>query len=169
MFFCFLIGKPATQNKLHHVWKLFVHVFVADAWYISHCLLFHRAEHQTSELSSACQDVFLINRLIYEDIYVWLYCLLVKFVLLCQMFFPCRKSSVISRQGRTTDFNPVYTCLVCIKIWAIFREASTKSLFPSFATLFSRRKMPSMTFSRCLKECLWLILMSRVQWLQMLF
>jgi len=41
--FCFLIGKPTPQNQLNLFWDTY--------------LLFHRAKFQTTELSSACQEV----------------------------------------------------------------------------------------------------------------
>jgi len=54
--FCFLIGKPATQNRLNLFWNTY--------------LLFHQAKYQTTELSSACEEVVSTNLLNYEDIYV---------------------------------------------------------------------------------------------------
>jgi len=51
--FCFIVGKPTIHNQLHLGWKY---------------LLFHRVEYQTNELCAACQRVFSINLLKYEDI-----------------------------------------------------------------------------------------------------
>ena len=95
-------------------------------------LLFLLAEYQTTELSSACQKVVSTNLLKYEDI------LIVEFFLLCKRIFPpCRTSVVILGQGRTTDSNSVYRRFLFIRIWAIFREASIKSIFVFFTTRFS--------------------------------
>jgi len=53
--FCFLIGKPITQNQLTPLLKY---------------LLFHWTKYQTTELSSACNEAVSTNLLKYEDIYV---------------------------------------------------------------------------------------------------
>jgi len=52
--FCFLNGKPTTQNQLN----------------LFRNMLFHRAKNQTTEFSLACQEVVLTNLLKYEEIYV---------------------------------------------------------------------------------------------------
>ena len=110
-------------------------------------LLFHRAEYQTTELSSACQKVVLTNLLNCEGICVWLCYLIVEFFLLCERFFPpCRLSMLILilRQGRTTVSNSMYGCFLGITTRAIFRKASTSSI--SFMPQYSQTiKLPPMT------------------------
>jgi len=94
------------------------------------CLLFHRPENQTTDLFSACQEVISTNILKYEDIYFLLHCMIVEVFLLWNGFFPrCRMSVVILRQIKTKDSNSVYRRFFFHKDIAIFREASSKSIF----------------------------------------
>jgi len=63
----------------------------------------------------------------------------VEFVLLYQQLFSSvKRSAVISTQGRTTNSNSVNGRFLCVRIWTVFREASTKSLFHSFITPFQK-------------------------------
>jgi len=74
------------------------------------------------------------------------------FYFVSSSFPPCRMSVVILRQRRTTDANSAYLRLICMKVWAVFREASPKSILIFYHTILKQRKLPPMTFQRCFKE-----------------
>ena len=92
------------------------------------CLLFYRTENQTTYLFSACQEVISTNILKYEDIYFLLYCMTVEIFLLWNGFFPrCRMSVGTLRQGKRLQLS--LQTFFSIRIWAICRETSSKSIF----------------------------------------